>query len=503
MKILQRITLAVSLLTLLSCNASTPAPRLTHPNIIFILTDDMAMGDLAYMPKTLKLIGQAGTTFDNFFVSISLCCPSRTSILRGQYAHNTKITDNELPGGGFEKVYALGLEKSMLPIWLQEAGYQTGMFGKYLNYYPYPAGPTYIPPGWTDWYSPVDGDPYGEFNYTLNENGALVKYGDEAKDYGTDVYSAKAIQFIQRSAEQDQPFFAYLAPFAPHKPSTPAPRHAGSFSTLALPRPPSFNEPDLRDKLKTFLWKPPLTEEQISKYQDQYRLRIESLQAVDEAVANIVSTLDALGQLDNTYIFFTSDNGYHMGEHRLPQGKNTPYEEDIHVPLLVLGPGIRAGTHIKELTGNIDLASTFTDLAGATVPDFVDGRSFVPLLLNEPINEWRHAFLLERGKRPQPSQELDDDPVSTASGPPPSLLETPDSSFDNVPLIYIGLRTDEYTYIEFDNGVVQIYDLKKDPYELENFSSKADPKLLAELHQWLSKIKTCSGASCRAVEVQP
>jgi N-acetylglucosamine-6-sulfatase len=502
MKFLRKLFLSACVVAITSCNTGTPVPRLDHPNIVFILTDDMAASDLAYMPQTNKLIGKKGATFDNFLVSISLCCPSRTSILRGQYGHNTKIVDNELPGGGFEKVYKLGLEESMFPVWLREAGYRTALFGKYLNYYPSPAGQTYVPPGWTDWYSPVDGDPYGEFNYTLNENGELVEYGSDPEDYGTDVYGSKAIEFIQDSIAQDQPFFAYIAPFAPHKPATPAPRHAGMYASLELPRPPSFNEEGLRDKLKTFLWKPPLTEEEISLYQDQYRLRIESLQSVDEMVAGIVSTLESAGHLEDTYIFFTSDNGYHLGEHRLPQGKNTPYEEDIRVPLLVRGPGIRAGLHIEGLAGNIDLASTFVELAGTNSPDFVDGRSLVPLLFREPVSSWRRAYLLERGLRPGPNQASETEEENTPSQTS-NLLETPDSSFDEVRLIYVGLRTDDFTYIEFNNGTIQIYDLKKDPYQLENFASTADPALLERLHSQLSQLKECAGPSCRVIDGAP
>jgi len=495
---LRTLILLACLSALASCNARSPSPRLTHPNIIFILTDDQSLGELAYMPNTLKLLGERGATFDKFFVSISLCCPSRTSILRGQYGHNTKVVDNELPGGGFEKVFALGLEKSMSPVWLQGQGYATALFGKYLNLYPQPDNPAYIPPGWTEWYSPAAGDAYGGFNYTLNENGTLVAYGEEPEDYSTDVYRAKAIQFIQKNASQGIPAFAFISVYMPHKPSTPAPRHAGMFSTLELPRPPSFNEPDLRDKSKTFLWKPSLTDKQINQMQDQYRLRIASLQAVDELVADIVSTLEALGELDNTYIFFTSDNGFHFGEHRLPMGKNTPYEEDIRVPLLVFGPGIRAGSHLEQVTGNIDLAPTFADLAGAPIPDFVDGRSLVPLLLNEPIDSWRHAYLLQRGLRP--SQESDEVPASNPAG---GLIETPDSVFDDVPLMYAGLRTDEYMYVEFNNGVIQLYDLKKDPHQLDNFAATADPALLEKLHLWLEKLKSCAGQSCRAIDASP
>jgi arylsulfatase A-like enzyme len=422
------------------------------------------------------------------------------SILCGQYAHNTKVTDNELPGGGFAKVYELGLEASMFPVWLQESGYHTAMFGKYLNLFPFADDRLYIPPGWSEWYSPADGDPYSEYNYTLNENGSLIAYGSDPDDYGADVYAAKTIRFIQESVEQDRPFFAFVSPYAPHKPNNPAPRHVGMFSDLELPRPPSFNEPDLRDKLDTFLWKPELKENDIERYEAQYRLRIESLQAVDEMVAGIVSTLETLKELENTYIFFTSDNGFHIGEHRLPPGKNTPYEEDIRVPFLAFGPGIRAGMHIEELAGNIDIASTIAELAGAEIPEFVDGRSLVPLLFNEPVDEWRQAYLLQRAKRPQADGASHDE---TAFGGPSGLIETPDSYYDAVPLMYVGLRTEQYTYVEFDTGKVHIYDLKNDPYQLENFAATADPALIEKLHLWLEKLKSCAGQSCRTIDGRP
>lgn len=506
MKIIRIVTILLCCASLFSCTPHNPpfVPP-DHPNIVFILTDDMTMADLAYMPKTKNLIGENGASFTHFFVSFSLCCPSRASILRGQYAHNTKILDNELPNGGFEKAYAMGLETSMLPVWLQQAGYQTALFGKYLNGYPDQAGQTYIPPGWTEWYSPAAGNPYSEFNYSLNENGKLVAYGSAPSDYGTDVYAGKAVDFIKRSAAQGKPFFAYVSTYAPHKPATPAPRHVASFATTELPRPPSFNEPDMRDKLKTFLWKPLLDEKQIKQLEELYRLRLESLQAVDEMVANIVSTLQATDQFDNTYIFFTSDNGFHLGQHRLPAGKNTPYEEDILVPLLISGPGIKAGLKIDALAGNIDIAPTIATLAGATAPDYVDGRSITPLLSGNTIPDWRKAYLLERN--PANMEESSTLHANISHQPKPDwlagLLEPPDSYFDKQPGIYRGLRTDQYTYVEFSNGVSQIYDLKKDPYEIENFAATADPALLAKYHKWLSELETCTGASCRKYDVAP
>jgi len=349
----------------------------------------------------------------------------------------------------------------------------------------------------------VDGFPYTEFNYTLNENGKLVKYGSTPQDYGTDVYSSLALAFIKDSLSRNQPFFAYIATYAPHHPYTPAPRHAGMYSTLSLPKPPSFNQANLSGEKGTFLWKFPLTDKQINDLQTDYRLRIESLQAVDEMVGKIVDTLSAAGKLNDTYIIFTSDNGYHLGQHRLPAGKNTPYEEDILVPFLVSGPEVRPGTHVKELTGNIDIAPTIAELAGASAPSFVDGRSLVPFLFGQSVSQWRQAYLLQRALIPPGEKDNDSVDESEESSEPSGLIEPTDSPYDNVPMAYDGLRTQRYTYLEFYNGVVQIFDLSKDPYELNNFVKTADPALLKKLHSWLAKLKNCASDSCRSAEINP
>ena len=477
-KIFPRVILFLIASSLLSCNIGgvSRADLPERPNIIFFLTDDMTVADLEYMPRTSKLIQKKGAYFEKFYVNISLCCPSRASILRGQYGHNTKIYDIEPPNGGFERTYAMGIEASMLPVWLSDVGYSTALFGKYMATYPHTAEIDYIPPGWTEWYSPVKGFPYDGYNYTNNENGNLVEYGEDAEDYITDVISDNATDFITRNLNQGHPFFAYISTYAPHRPSTPAPRHAGLFSSLKLPRPPSFNEDDMQDKLKSIMWKKPLTDEEIAYLEEHYRLRIESLQAVDEMVERIVTVLEVEGQLDNTYIFFTSDNGIQMGEHRLVEKKNYPYEESMRVPMLVMGPGIRKGMKIDEITGNIDIAPTIAELTGATTASFVDGRSLLPLLLGEKIENWRDVYLFQCGITVKKLTEVSP---------------------------WVGLRTDRYLYLEFSNGTIQIYDLKKDPYELNNFYSTADQELLDSFHLWLDKLRTCAAESCREYEVAP
>ena len=469
--------------------------RAGAPNILLILTDDQDVqtGMLSYMPHLQELLVNQGTLFNNNLVPLSLCCPSRTTILRGQFPHNTGVLTNALPNGGFETAYTNNVEASTLATLLHGAGYRTVLFGKYLNGYPSTAIPNYIPPGWDEWYSPSAGDPYGQYNYTLNENGAQVVYGSAAADYGTDVYYGKAVDFIQRAAARPaQPIFMYFATYAPHAPYTPAPRHAALFPNVTAPRPPSFNEPDVSGKPAYISSKPLLTQAEISGIDGDYRNRLRALQAVDEAIAGLVAALSSTGRLGNTYVFFMSDNGYHMGEHRLLPGKYTPYETDIHVPLIVRGPGVPAGVVRNQFTGNLDLAETFADLAGVPPLSFADGRSLKGLLQNPPTTAWRQAFLLEEFG----TGEFD--PPDT----PASVLE-PLDKMDLATVVpipsYFGFQAPAYKYVEYKSGEKELY-LTSDLYELTNLASKVSPSISATLAAYVSSFEGCQGDACRASE---
>lgn len=497
-------------------NQPSNAPT-KRPNIIFILTDDLDVASIAFMPKLQELLVKQGATFNNFFVNVSVCCPSRATISRGQYTHNTKIFSNKPPDGGYETYHANGDENSTIAVWLQNAGYRTMHAGKYLNGYPNTVAQTFIPPGWTEWYSAVKGNPYSEYKYTLNENGKLVEYGTKPEDYGTDVYARKTIEFIQRSVKAGKPFFASINPYAPHGPSTPAPRHEKMFADAKLPRSPNFNEADTSDKPSFVKSRPLLTERQIARIEGEYRKRLQSLQAVDEMIEHLIATLQSSGQLDNTYLFFTSDNGFHLGNHRLDYGKLTPYEEDSRVPLIVRGPGVPAGVKLDHIAGNIDFAPTWAELAGAKTPDFVDGRSLAPVLKSNPIalENWRQCFLLQRGDpRGQGSDDAEDDETGFDLRPPEmaGLLEPwdrlPDEMAGNAPQAarpanYQAIRVQQYTYVEYANGEKELYDLRVDPYQLNNLAAKADPALLKELSARLNELKTCAAEKCRASENKP
>ena len=494
-------------------SSASTAPQTGRPNIIFILTDDLDAASIPYMPRLKALLVDRGVTFTNYFVSISLCAPSRATTLRGQYGHNTKIISNDPPASGFEQFHRFGEERSTIAVWLQQAGYRTILAGKYLNHYPDPRHTRYVPPGWNEWYVKVHGRIDHEFDYTLNENGKLVEYGDRPKDYGTDVYVRKTVDFIRRSARDGRPFFVYLSTHAPHAPATPAPRHEQLFLNRKAPRTPNFNEADVSDKPEYIRRRPLLTRSQVGYIDEHYHLRLQSLQAVDDGIEAIVNMLQATGQLDKTYIFFTSDNGYHMGNHRMITGKNRPYDEDLRVTLIVRGPDVPAGITREQLTGNVDLAPTWAELAGAKAADFVDGRSLVPLLGDSPptMDHWRRAFLIEYGINPS----INVTPSTPSSSHQADSLESPDQddlltkflpflrhSHFAVPQFF-GIRMPTQSYVEYSTGEKELYDLKTDPFQLHNLAGQAAPGLMASYAARLKALMTCQAASCRTIEGPP
>jgi N-acetylglucosamine-6-sulfatase len=459
-------------------SVAKPAKR---PNFVVIVTDDLEHDlyfDASRFPKFNSLLVDKGTTFSNFFVTDSLCCPSRASILRGQYVHNHDVRGNRPPLGGFEKFHSSEDEKSTITTWLHGAGYRTGLLGKYLNGYPNSVDPTFVPPGWDVWASPTGGGGYSGYNYRLNDNGSLVRYGANPQDYMTDVLARKSGEFIQQSG--DKPFFLYVAPFVPHAPATPAPRHAETFPGVQAPRTASFNQADLSGEPQWLRDRPLLGDQQITSIDDLYRKQLQSMLAVDDLIGHVVETLREIRQLDNTYVVLTADNGFHLGQHRLPQGKITAFEEDIRVPLVVRGPDVRAGRKVGDFATNIDLAPTFADLGNAKAPRFVDGGSLEPALRGESRgHKGRETVLVEhfapgegraRGRR------------------------------GNMPPTYAAVRTDRYTYVEYVTGELQLYDLRSDPDQLHNIASTADAKLLDDLAKQVAELRTCKAAECRRAD---
>lgn len=495
------LALVLTLVVTTGCGLLRTPPRgdaSGRPNIIFVATEDLDLASLDHLPKLRSLLAQQGATFSNAFVNVALSSPSRATMLRGQYAHDTAVYTNASPDGGFAAFHSQGLEGSTVATWLHGAGYHTALLGKYLTGYPSGSRMTFVPPGWDDWVSPVGGDPYSAFGYQLNENGRVVQYGSAARDYLTDVLARKSAELIRASARDAarRPLFMLLSPYAPHSPAVPAPRHAGAFADATAPRTASFDEAEVSDKPAWVRALPRIAVERQTVLDTLYRDRLASMLAVEDLVQTLVDTLSETGQLDRTYLFFTSANGFHLGQHRLESGKGTGYDEDIRVPLLVRGPGIPANVTREHYVLDTDYAPTFADLAGIAPASYVDGRSLVPLLREDAPSPqtWRKAVLLEHGmttRRPRPSRS----PGPSAS-PEPSDMGPASAS---VPA-FRGIRTGRYAYLEYVTGEHELYDLNMDPAELRNLYDEADPGLLGQLAAQLGALKDCREAACRPAE---
>jgi len=352
-----------------------------------------------------------------------------------------------------------------------------------------------VPPGWDEWYGLLDipkdlrTNPYDMYGYPMNQNGRIVRYGDDEEDYLTDVLGGLAVDFVDDAAQADDPFFLYFAPTAPHLPAIPATRHRGVFDNLEAPRPPSFNEADLSDKPGWLEGKNELTARTVRRLERTYRRQAEMLLSLDEALAALVETLRERGELASTYVVFTSDHGLHYGEHRLLRTKLTPYEASARVPLVVMGPGVPKGRTVDALTLLSDVAPTLAGFAKIPTPAFVDGRSLRPWLRRDPSRvEARAQVLLEFWPR---------------EGFPVDEREEPEHVEVRVPQ-YRALRSKRYLYTEYRyaNGTkeLELYDLKRDPFELRNVAGTEQLALLRALSRKLDVLQRCRAAGCRKAE---
>jgi N-acetylglucosamine-6-sulfatase len=441
--------------------------RATRPNIVFVLTDDLAWNLVQFMPHVLAM-QKAGVSFTNYFVTDSLCCPSRASIFTGRYPHNTGVFRNTGNDGGYLVFRDRGHEEATFATSLSAAGYRTALLGKYLNgYLPAKHRPA---PGWSFW--AVGGNAYPEFNYNLNQDGRILHYGASPADYLTDVLSDLAVRFINQAG--NAPFLIEVATYAPHEPYTPAPRDAGALPGLHAPRTPAFDAAPQADTPKWLHAQRALSALDVARIDFDFRKRAQSVLAVDKMIGALQAAIAAIGQTNNTYFIFSSDNGYHMGEHRLMPGKMTAFDTDIHVPLIITGPSIRAGLTVEEIVENIDLCPTFTELGGAEAPANVDGRSLVPLLRGQKVADWRTVALVEhRGPNDDP---IDPDAPGARSGNPTT---------------YEAIRGRTSVYVEYANGEKEYHDLTTDPHELRNSFASLPARSKSSLHETLEAAKNC------------
>jgi arylsulfatase A-like enzyme len=546
-----RLALAAALLTLLAALVFACAPRADaasssafppeKPSFVVIQTDDETLDQLyavfnaggleiPAMPNTLSMIARRGITFNRYYVSYPLCCPSRVSLLTGRYAHNSNVRGNVQPNGGYTGFKSRAAYTHNLATWLQGAGYRTIHIGKFLNGYgdePYDNG-TDVPPGWSAWHTVLNADTHHYFyGYTLNDNGTLDgPFGDtgswDTREYGerdyfgcptstieekpclyeTDVLSRIAYEEMTGTSPE-QPFYLQLDYTAPHgdfrRPAgpEPAPRHYTLFDGAPYPhsREEGFNEGNVNDKPRFIREAPYLSFNDIHTYRVYYQKALASLRAVDDGVKTVLDTLGGLHRLRNTYVIFTSDNGFFYGEHRLTGGKFLAYEPATHLPFLMRGPGIKPNTSTGQLAGNIDIAPTILELAGVEADKSIDGDSLVPFF-RDPDLRTRRPFLFESFVQ---TNDVEANPEPEPTGPVYARRgDGATASIIAPPKDYEGIRLGPYKYIEWPNGEKELYDINKDPNELNNIVR--DPNFFpirAYLHAQLIRLETCVGHVCR------
>ena len=507
------------------------ADRDGRPNILVVMTDDQASTDVAKMPNVRRLLSRKGTTFANAIDSFPLCCPARATFITGQYAHNHGVGGNFYPYGW----YGMKRRGNTLPRWLQKAGYRTALIGKWLNGYGARDAHGEVPTGFDIWRGLLDVSAYDYYNFVMNRNGRLKTWGDAAfarglvrfakievtpnpsgltgvfrklqeefgpapyhywgtekrQDYSPDVTGRITEQLVRRERKSKKPFFIWWAPAAPHREDVattlmgrpgrdprPPKRYLAKSLRFKLPRPRSFNEPDLTDKPSNMRNAArSMSAGQIQQLQLDYEGRIGSLLAVDDHVKRLVRILRATRQLKNTLIVFLSDNGWLQGQHRITGDKYLPYEESLRVPLILRGPGVPARRTIRGQISNIDFAPTLLDFAKARSKA---GRRMDGVSLRRTIRHPR--------RRPRRALEIE------ALAP---LFE------ENVPINawdqpYKGVRTDRYTYVVYrKTGEEELYDRRKDPSQLRNVA--ADPAYASvkrKLARKLARLDRCKGRSC-------
>ena len=509
--VLGGLAIAVSLGAVLSSAAGRPGAAAAgkRPNIVVVVTDDQTLASLneATMPNTAGLIGAAGTEFTDAVVTTPLCCPSRATLLTGQYAHNHGTLANT-PGYA-----ALRDKANTLPVWLRRAGYVTAHVGKYLNRYKASVEePTDVAPGWDEWHTVLDpARKYVRYyGYRLAVNGEVDRVGERPRDYVTRVINRRALRMVRRYVPERKPLYLQVDHRAPHTEEgtnsggpcggviPPDPRDALAFQDEPLPRPPSFDEEDVSDKPSFIRDLPRLSESAAAEIEQRYRCALAALRSVDRGVEKIVAALGDAKELDDTVLVFTSDNGFYFGEHRIPEQKTRPYEEALRVPLLIRVPerlrgGAPAVPEVSEPVANVDLAPTILELAGATPCRrrkdcrVMDGRSLTGLIRGEDAWPEERAIVLEfdAGERARRTKVCR----------------------------YAGVRAAGRVYLRHSAAADPVtgecqpidegehYDLATDPFQLDNLYP-ADPlspegAVEEELQARLEVLRDCAGIAGR------
>lgn len=467
-----------------------PRPGARSPNIVFVQIDDATKAQYSAetMPFTWRYMRRHATTFTDYIVTSPLCCPARAAIITGQYGHNNGVLSNSYRD--------LRETANVLPAWLQRAGYETAHVGKFLNNFGKALDdPAMVTPGWDEWFTQLE--PQGYYDYEISDNGERVAFGDADDDYLTRVLNGKALELIEGFARRGETFFLSLDQFAPHFGSgreerckgapDPDPRDTGLFAGRGVPPKPSLSERDRSDKPPFIQRLPQRTSSREASADRRYGCALASLRAVDRGFEALVGKLGELGIADETAIVFTSDNGLYYGEHGIPAEKQFPYREAYEMPLQIALPGTTDGQRVDAPVANIDLASTFLELArGDPCPESgecrpLDGRSLLPLLERAPrAGDW---------------------PAHRPRGIELSLPGN-NENYDRV-CEYFGVRLDRWAYVKhvtaarpggdcLPTSAVELYDLRADPFQLDNLAGEL-PGVEERLLGLAERIRACEG----------
>ena len=466
--------------------------KLQQPNIVVVMTDDQSPTTVLpeSMPNLFTRLMPRGTTFSDYVVTTPLCCPSRAAYMTGQYGHNNGILRN---------VYNdLQQKRNVLPNWLKYAGYNTAHVGKFLNGYEQgKLGAAAVAPGFDLWFTELEKRRY--YNWKASKNGKVRHYGTDDSDHVTKVTSDFAVRWTKRLAKKDPPFYMQVDYYAPHTSTgrdtrcasspVPEPVDEHRFDTFPMPQAPNYNELDVSDKPADITGRPLLTADNTLTIERRYRCTLESVYGVDRGLGRIMDAVKQQKELNDTVFIFTSDNGFFYGEHRIDKGKPDPYEENINMPLTIsVPPRFRDRAELVTTSdapvANIDLAPTLLELADTTacrtkkICRSMDGRSMMPIM----------------------------DGTGGFPNPRPIGLELYDCD-------YRGVRYDGQVYIEHSipdeygachSGDTEYYDLRNDPYQLENGFPAADGSSTADaierMRQLEAAMTVCAGIEGRDPE---
>lgn len=494
-------------------------PTVERPNILVIEADDMRTDELRWMPNVSKFLAGTGITFENSFAPYPLCCPSRASFLTGKYAHNHRVLSHVSPFGfnAFDDTVTIATR-------LQDAGYQTGLVGKYLNGYGEQAirgteesSLTYVPPGWTAWNAGSDhtwrpgekfrgrafsGGTYAYYNLTQNIDGELRTFPGQ---YSTHVLAKQTRSLITRFGATGQPWFLWFTPVAPHhgsprEPDDPRPTrgvNGKSLTNWQTPARPAWvkglfdeeithglgtpahgsAEADNSDKPRWLRAYSELSDADKAAVTETSRQRAEALFVLDKEIGQTLETLRRTGQYERTVLAFTSDNGYYLGEHRKRQGKIEAHEPSLRVPLVISGPGIPHGRRYDPIT-TVDIAPTVAALAGIDPMPEADGIDMTPVL-TAGDQGWNRPVVTEGRMGNYPTTDFH-------------------AGF-NSQLNTRGIRLGRWKLTEYSTDETELYDLQRDPLELENLAKDpAHAEVLAGMRELWLRYKDCAGAACSA-----